>query len=225
MAEEKAKEKEKGVFSLKEKQSAGGAFGEIFGVIVFIFLIVTVLSAIIPDVGEGLWGEIWDRILSFLSHIFSYIQIISIILSVIAIILIIILNKKNSKIYKLDSNLIEKYAKKGEIPSAIKEKQIKSWQSIQEYMSSSNPNDWRAAILKADIILDDLLSNLGYSGESLGDKLKQISKSEFRTIEDAWEAHKVRNTIAHEGEVVLSKNEAQKAINSYERVFKEFDFI
>jgi len=33
----------------------------------------------------------------------------------------------------------------------------------------------------------------------MGDKLKAVEKSDFNSIELAWEAHKARNMIAHEG--------------------------
>jgi hypothetical protein len=59
--------------------------------------------------------------------------------------------------------------------------------------------------------LDDLLNKLGYRGESIGEKLKRVAKGDMKSLNDAWEAHKVRNQIAHEGSSVnLSHHEAKK---------------
>ena len=77
--------------------------------------------------------------------------------------------------------------------------------------------------MEADIILGDILTKLGYLGESIGEKLRRAVKSDFRTLDEAWEAHKIRNLIAHEGSNhPLTKFEARRIINLYQVVFREF---
>ncbi|MAZ56463.1 hypothetical protein CL653_01610 [bacterium] len=94
---------------------------------------------------------------------------------------------------------------------------------VETHISSSNPNDWKLAIIEADIILEKILDNSGYAGITIGDKLKSASPTQFSTLDDAWEAHKVRNRIAHEGgDFVLTRKLAQDTIQRYKRVFAEF---
>ncbi|MBP6924169.1 MAG: hypothetical protein KBC62_01550 [Candidatus Pacebacteria bacterium] len=91
------------------------------------------------------------------------------------------------------------------------------------HIESDNPNDWKLAIIEADIILDDLLKQKGYVGSSLGERLKSIAPAQLNTLNDAWEAHKIRNRIAHDGaDFVLTHRLAQDTINRYRRVFTEF---
>ncbi|MEK7462133.1 MAG: hypothetical protein AAB618_01000 [Patescibacteria group bacterium] len=93
---------------------------------------------------------------------------------------------------------------------------------VLTHIASPNPNDWKLAIIEADIILDDALKSLGYAGGSLGERLKSISTTQLSTLDEAWEAHKVRNRIAHEGaDFVLTKRIAEDTINRYRRVFNE----
>lgn len=100
------------------------------------------------------------------------------------------------------------------------------WQRVLTHADSGNESDWRLAILEADIILGEMLDKMGYRGETIGDKLKTIEKSDFTTIDDAWAAHRVRNAIAHEGaEFILTQREARRVIDLYKRVFEEFKFI
>ena len=100
------------------------------------------------------------------------------------------------------------------------------WKDVMKYANSNNPSDWRSAIIEADVMLEKLLRNAGYVGESVGDMLKSVSKKEFLTIEDAWEAHKVRNAIAHSGgNFQLTEREAKRVIALFEKVFKEFQVI
>ena len=93
---------------------------------------------------------------------------------------------------------------------------------LQSHTESSNPNDWKLAIIEADILLDDLLKQRGYAGISLGDRLKSISPSVLHSLDDAWQAHKVRNQIAHAGaDFVLTQKIARETIMMYKRVFAE----
>lgn len=100
------------------------------------------------------------------------------------------------------------------------------WQQILSYAASDDEELWRLAIIEADVMLDEMLEAAGYQQDSLGDKLRSVEKSDFRTIEQAWEAHKLRNAIAHEGSAYdLNRRELQRAINQYREVFNEFGFI
>jgi len=100
------------------------------------------------------------------------------------------------------------------------------WAKVLAHVNSTNPSDWRLAILEADIILNEMLDKMGYHGATMGDKLKSIEPSDFSTLQEAWEAHKVRNAIAHEGsDLNLNKAEAERVVRLFEKVFKEFKFI
>jgi len=100
------------------------------------------------------------------------------------------------------------------------------WQSIKEKASSGNPAEWKLAILEADSVLDELLEERGYPGDSIGERLKSMSPSDFLSYDDAWEAHKVRNQIAHEGASMdLSQKIVRETISRYEKVFKEMGSV
>ena len=102
----------------------------------------------------------------------------------------------------------------------------KKWKKVIEHVTSPNPSDWRLSILEADILLGELLTKMGYKGEGIGEQLKSVEPSDFTSLNEAWEAHKIRNSIAHEGsDFVLSQREAKRVIGLFEQVFKEFYFI
>jgi len=100
------------------------------------------------------------------------------------------------------------------------------WSEVQAHSESQNPNDWKLAIIEADIMLEETLENAGYVGTTIGEMLKGADPASFSTVQDAWDAHKIRNQIAHAGsDFVLTKRIAQEAIVKYERVFREFGAI
>jgi len=193
----------------------------------------------------------WFSVFNFIPWLFSGLQKILILFGVIAAILIIIvvrkrndvraLQKKKEALKKEQSGInaegnfkVEKVEKDelpipglpiGEAPAVV-DVSNRRWKNIQSLINSHNLNDWKQAIIEADILLDEMLDKMGYHGDSIGDKLKQIEPSDFLTLNQAWEAHKVRNQIAHQGSnYILSRDEAEKVISLYSEVFKEFYFI
>lgn len=97
------------------------------------------------------------------------------------------------------------------------------WHNVQHHMESENPNDWKLAIIEADVLLERTLEKAGYAGATIADKLKSASIRSFYSIDDAWQAHRVRNQIAHGGsDFVLTQKVAKETLIMYERVFKEF---
>ena len=100
------------------------------------------------------------------------------------------------------------------------------WGRVLEQARGGSEHGWRLAILEADIMLSELLDMQGYKGETMADKMKQVDRANFNSIDAAWEAHKVRNRIAHDGSAhTLSQREVRRVIGLYERVFKEFKYI
>jgi hypothetical protein len=95
--------------------------------------------------------------------------------------------------------------------------------AVRTHVDSDSPNDWKLAIIEADIILDQTLKDRGYAGNSLGERLRSITPNQVASIDDAWDAHRVRNKIAHEGsDFVLTKRIAEDTIARYMNVFREF---
>jgi hypothetical protein len=101
-----------------------------------------------------------------------------------------------------------------------------TWNSIRSKLLSDNPSDWRLAIIEADIYLDRVLDQKGFYGDTLGDKFKQITPERLPSIQIAWEAHKVRNRIAHDGaDFVLTMPESRRVLSYYEIVFRDLEVI
>lgn len=101
----------------------------------------------------------------------------------------------------------------------------RDWDKIIKYLESDSPSDWKLAILEADSMLDKLVKRMNYPGESMGERLQAVEPSDFLTLNDAWEAHKIRNKIAHEHSFNLTKREVKRVIGLYEKVFEEFEYI
>ena len=131
-------------------------------------------------------------------------------------------------LYKINKLKAEDLAEKKRALEALAEKdpmKMEEWENVLKLMDSENPSDWKLAIIEADSLLDRLVQKMGYPGNNLGERLKAVEPSDFKTLQSAWEAHKIRNAIAHSQGYQLSKREAGRVIAHFEAVFKEFHYI
>lgn len=145
----------------------------------------------------------------------SAVTVISVILILTFIILAILFFRKAKGI---KSSIPDKKAK---VAIARPEIVREQWQAVLNHLDSANEGEWKLAIMEADKLVDDLLIQKGYEGESMAERLSMISKREFKNLDLLWEAHKIRNRIAHKLNFKISRNEALRAISYYEEALKD----
>jgi|SRR3989344_1984368 len=105
------------------------------------------------------------------------------------------------------------------------EDNVKGWEKILEKGRSEDENERKFAIIAADSLIEKILDLAGYSGANLGERLKTIESSDLDSLNNLWEAHKIRNRIAHEAEYKLPREDAVRALVLYERALKELKYL
>ncbi|MFZ2303689.1 MAG: hypothetical protein WAV98_02795 [Minisyncoccia bacterium] len=130
------------------------------------------------------------------------------------------------KIWEVHHIMHEKYEPIHLEEIAAKEK-LSQWQVVLDHVNSESPAEWKIAILEADDILGEILEDQGYVGETVAEKLKTMSRTKIASYDDIWEAHKVRNEIAHGGaiDMDLSKKMARDTIAKFGNAFKELGYL
>lgn len=169
-------------------------------------------------------------ILNIIPIIFSHIRIIALILILMLLFALGYIKMKENK-----GNELQKKKKKAAFEFSQQKKDPnfgggnivnKDWENVKKHINSPNENDWRQSIIEADIMLDTMLTKIGYDGDTVAEKLKNVEESDFVTLQKAWEAHKIRNRIAHDGsKFKINRKEAERVISLFEQVFKEFYYI
>ncbi len=193
-------------------------------ILVEIFIAVLVFLLIIPFIKlfSGVSTDSFGPVLSFVTVVYSFVALLATVVSMGAIVIIIYsyirieeINAEDNKKLGLDLSWeSERNQKNGR------------WQRVEEYMTSLNPSDWKVGILEADNILDEITTRMGYAGSTLGERMKNIPASEFPYLEEAWEAHKIRNAVAHKGtDYALSRSDAEHVVNIYYRVFAALGYL
>lgn len=159
---------------------------------------------------------------AFVAHLWLWIIITGYVLSVIGLFVIVY---TTMRLFDLRKREEEHYSSLIAAP-AVTGGGNPRWQHIETLASGASQSEWRESIIEADIMLDEMLARQGYVGDGVGEKLKAAEPADFHTLRSAWDAHKVRNQIAHEGSAFqLSQSLVQRTLQQYEAVFREFDEI
>lgn len=159
---------------------------------------------------------------AWIAHLWIWITGIGYTLSVVGLFIIIYCTMRLFELRKRE----EEYYTTLIAPPEKAGNTVPRWEHILKLSEGTSVSEWREAIIEADIMLDDLLTKQGYVGIGIGEKLKMADSERFGTLQDAWEAHKVRNQIAHEGSAFhLSDTITRRTIARYEAVFREFKVI
>jgi len=91
----------------------------------------------------------------------------------------------------------------------------KHWNRIVRE-ANGNPN---LAIMDADKLLNHAFKARGIEG-SVGEQLK-AAPSFFSNLNDVWQAHKIRNQIAHEIGMKVSPKQAKSNLTIYKKALKD----
>ncbi|MEK7554136.1 MAG: hypothetical protein AAB517_02085 [Patescibacteria group bacterium] len=159
---------------------------------------------------------------AFIAQIWTWIIVVGYALSVIGLFIIVYCIVRLFELRKREELFYSTLIAQPEATGADNPR----WLHIESLAEGASASQWREAIIEADIMLDDALERRGYVGDGVGEKLKSADPSDFSTLQDAWEAHKVRNQIAHEGSAFsLSSELAMRTISRYGAVFREFKAI
>lgn len=99
------------------------------------------------------------------------------------------------------------------LSGAAKARVEKAWAHVESLQ------DPVRKVLEADKVLDMALTEAGFSG-SLGDKLKKAG-SRFSNVNAVWNAHKLRNHLAHQSGAQVNVSEASAALATFRRAINE----
>jgi len=149
-----------------------------------------------------------------------YIRIVFIILSVLMIMATVILLFWSSWSKRfIVEDLIESIAAR---PYGAKEA-LKQWARIKNRIENGRPDDQKLALIEADALLDETLKNMGYQGESIADRLKQINSTILPNLNDVLEARKIRNNIVYDPDYQLTPDLAKQTSDIYQKALQDLE--
>jgi hypothetical protein len=96
------------------------------------------------------------------------------------------------------------------------------WETIMA-TSQTGASGLKSALNEADKLFDHVMRQLGFPGDSFGERLKSGRQrfSTYGIYDGIWKAHKLRNAHAHDMFFDLVVSQVQDALRDYERGLRD----
>lgn len=107
----------------------------------------------------------------------------------------------------------------------LPERMQKDWEKINDRIEKGDEASLKLAIIEADNMLEDVLKRMGMEGKDMGERLEQLNTQQFKSYNDVLEAHRLRNLIVHQKDIIITKEQAEKAAKAYEEGLKELEVL
>lgn len=105
-----------------------------------------------------------------------------------------------------------------------KEKYRSLWLEIENGLEANNQQSFQMTVLNADKLLGQALEELGVRGNTMGERMKTFGKG-FSNQDQIWQAHKIRNKIAHEADVKLTLKQVHAVLKCFKQALKDVGAI
>lgn len=181
---------------------------------------------------EYFFGKIVDSVgpvINFLTdpNTWDKIGIFSMLVSILALFIIIFSLVRMYEIQVFDKEEIEHEIKHALAKDKEMERTLNPrWKYILTLIDSPNESDWRISIIEADTLLEETFKDKGLMGDSMSELLEEAKSNGYMGVQGAWDAHLIRNRIAHEGQnFPLTQVEGRRVIKLYQNIFEYLEVI
>jgi hypothetical protein len=105
-------------------------------------------------------------------------------------------------------------------------KKTKRWKrKVLSQLETGFEGEIKLSLLEAELLLNETLEELGYPGQTLAERLKNLSPDVLSNVDQVLEIHKISDNIRHDPTYKLAPEEARRAISVYERALKDLDAL
>jgi len=97
--------------------------------------------------------------------------------------------------------------------------------AIENSLTKDNKQSYNMAVVEGDKLLNKALCEMGVPGKTMGERLKKCGKEKFSQLNAVWNAHKLRNQIAHEPGFKIEYHQARHALAVYKTALRDLGAI
>lgn len=98
------------------------------------------------------------------------------------------------------------------------------WMTIEQQLKKDEESSYHLAVLNADKLFDHAMREKGFSGKVMADRLRH-AQDRLSNRDAVWNAHKLRNQIAHEPDSKATYDDARRALGAFKTALKDIGAI
>lgn len=104
-------------------------------------------------------------------------------------------------------------------------KSQKRWSKIRERLRSNDEDDFKVAVIEANLFLNELLKEKGCEGIDVKEKLERLGEDVISNFDDFLEVYKTYKFVSEDPSYHLTKKEAERFLDVYEAIMKDLGFL
>lgn len=101
----------------------------------------------------------------------------------------------------------------------------KKWKKIKKRLESPSHANWKLAIIESEELVEDTLEKMGYKGEGIREKLKNVDPGVITNLNNLISSYDIFINILAEPDYQITKDRAIKIVSAFEDVLKEFELL
>jgi hypothetical protein len=99
------------------------------------------------------------------------------------------------------------------------------WKKIEKRLESKIEADLKLAVLEADEILDQCLSQIGYQGTTLNEKLEKLTEEIISNLKELKEVRKIKEDIVEDPTFKLTLEETKRILEVYKKALQDLQAL
>lgn len=93
----------------------------------------------------------------------------------------------------------------------------KTWDKIFKRLEGGIESETKLAVIEADDLLNNVLERMGYTGDSLGERLRRLDEDTLPNINEVLEVHKIKDNIVHDPTYRLNFGQTRVILEIYKQ--------
>lgn len=118
-------------------------------------------------------------------------------------------------------NFVEFFSQKAFLAGRL----ARQWEKIKQRAETGTEPDRKLALMEANTIIEEILDQQGFTGDTLEERLKKAPPGYLSNVEALIEANQIRNNIVHDPDFQLSQDDTRNSLSIYEKALIDLELI
>jgi hypothetical protein len=99
------------------------------------------------------------------------------------------------------------------------------WEKIERRLESKIEADLKLAVLEADDLLNQCLTQIGYPGATIDEKLEKLTEEIISNLKDLKEVRRIKEDIVEDPSFKLTLEEAKRILEVYKKSLQDLQAL
>ena len=112
-------------------------------------------------------------------------------------------------------------------PKTMRDRVVaRKWRKIKHGLDRGKlDSQWKVALLEAFEFMEKTMEKMGFTGETLADRLGKVGKEEVPNINDSVEAAQLCQSVIKDPDFKIKKSKIEEAVRAFEKTLNSLEIL